>query len=150
MQESGAKRPDKLLQRDCTEENDRADTLSDACQVGITDGDVPVSQSKLTKSAEAPEATQEAPLGYLALSTLPRDGIRPADAPPPDRTDDGTVLLDAAPTDDAASVLLRQGNADDSAARSSTLLARNGHGVGAPSTPTEPTTSSAGSNKGQR
>ena len=62
MQESGAKRPDKLLQRDCTEENDRADTLSDACQVGITDGDVPVSQSKLTKSAEAPEATQEAPL----------------------------------------------------------------------------------------
>ena len=62
MQESGAKRPDKLLQRDCTEENDRADTLSDACQVGITDGDVPVSQSKLTKSAEAPEACQEAPL----------------------------------------------------------------------------------------
>ena len=65
MQESGAKRPDKLLQRDCTEENDRADTLSDACQVGITDGDVPVSQSKLTKSAEAPEATQEAPLVML-------------------------------------------------------------------------------------
>ena len=62
MQESGAKRPDKPLQRDCTEENDRADTLSDACQVGITDGDVPVSQSKLTKSAEAPEATQEDPL----------------------------------------------------------------------------------------
>ena len=62
MQESGAKRPGKLLQRDCTEENDRADTLSDACQVGITDGDVPVSQSKLTKSAEAPEASQEAPL----------------------------------------------------------------------------------------
>ena len=65
MQESGAKRPDKLLQRDCTEENDRADTLSDACQVGITDGDVPVSQSKLTKSAEAPEASQEAPLMIL-------------------------------------------------------------------------------------
>ena len=62
MQESGAKRPAKLLQRNSTEENDRADTLSDACQVGITDGDVPVSQSKLTKSAEAPEATQEAPL----------------------------------------------------------------------------------------
>ena len=62
MQESGAKRPDKLLQRDCTEENDRADTLSDACQVGDTDGDVPVTQSIQTKSAEAPEATQEAPL----------------------------------------------------------------------------------------
>ena len=70
MQESGAKRPDKLLQRDCTEENDRADTLSDACQVGITDGDVPVSQSKLTKSAEAPEACQEAPLGTLLIPLL--------------------------------------------------------------------------------
>ena len=64
MDESGAKRPAKLLQRDRAEENDRADTLSDACQVGDTDGDVPVTQSTLTKSAEAPEATQEAPLMY--------------------------------------------------------------------------------------
>ena len=62
MQESGAKRPAKLLQRDSAADNDRADTLSDACQVGDTDGDVPVTQSTLTKSAEAPEATQEAPL----------------------------------------------------------------------------------------
>ena len=62
MQESGAKRPAKLPQRESTEENDRADTLADACQVGNTDGDVPVTQSTLTKSAEAPEATQEAPL----------------------------------------------------------------------------------------
>ena len=65
MQESGAKRPAKLPQRESDEENDRADTLSDACQVGNTDGDVPVTQSELTKSAEAPEATQEAPLLIL-------------------------------------------------------------------------------------
>ena len=63
MQESGAKRPAKLPQRESAEENDRADTSSDACQVGNTDGDVPVTQSTETKSAEAPEATQEAPLG---------------------------------------------------------------------------------------
>ena len=62
MQEMDAKRSTKLPQRGSAEENDRADTLSDACQVGDTDGDVPVTQSKLTKSAEAPEATQEAPL----------------------------------------------------------------------------------------
>ena len=62
MDESGAKRPAKLLQRDCAEGNDRADTLSGACQVGDTEGDVPVHLSKLTKLAEAPEATQEAPL----------------------------------------------------------------------------------------
>ena len=62
MQESGAKRPAKLPQRESTEENDRADTLSDACQDGEADGDVPAHQSKMTKSAEAPEATQEAPL----------------------------------------------------------------------------------------
>ena len=66
MQENGAKRPAKLLQRNSTEENDRADTLSDACQVGDTDGDVPVTQSTLTNSAEAPEAIQEAPLICLA------------------------------------------------------------------------------------
>ena len=62
MDESGAKRPAKLLQRDRAEENDRADTLSGACQVGDTEGDVPVHLSKLTKLAEAPESTQEAPL----------------------------------------------------------------------------------------
>ena len=62
MQESGAKRPAKLPQRESAEENDRADTLSDACQVGDTEGDVPAHLSKLTKPAEAPEATQEAPL----------------------------------------------------------------------------------------
>ena len=64
MQEMDAKRSTKLPQRESTEENDRADTLSDACQVGNTDGDVPVTQSTQTKSAEAPEATQEAPLLY--------------------------------------------------------------------------------------
>ena len=48
MQESGAKRPAKLPQRESDEENDRADTLSDACQVGDTEGDVPVHLSKLT------------------------------------------------------------------------------------------------------
>ena len=57
MDESGAKRPDETLQRDCAEGNDRADTLSGACQVGDTEGDVPVHLSKLTKPAEAPEAT---------------------------------------------------------------------------------------------
>ena len=62
MQESGAKRPAKLPQRESAEENDRADTLSDACQAGEANGDVPAHQPKMTKSAEAPEATQEAPL----------------------------------------------------------------------------------------
>ena len=62
MQEMDAKRSTKLPQRESAEENDRADTLSDACQVGDTDGDVPVTQSTPTKSTEAPEATQEAPL----------------------------------------------------------------------------------------
>ena len=61
-EESGGKRPTELLQRESTEENDRADTLSDACQVGDTDGDVPVHPSTTTNPAEAPEATQEAPL----------------------------------------------------------------------------------------
>ena len=60
MQESGAKRPAKLPQRESAEENDRADTSSDACQVGEAEGDVPAHQSKTTKPAEAPEATQEA------------------------------------------------------------------------------------------
>ena len=73
MQESGAKRPAKLPQRESDEENDRADSKSDACQEGEADGDVPAHQSKMTKSAEAPEATQEAPLGYSALN-LPRGG----------------------------------------------------------------------------
>ena len=62
MEESGAKRPAELPQHEGNEENDRADTLSDTCQVGDTEGDVPVHLSKLTKPAEAPEATQEAPL----------------------------------------------------------------------------------------
>ena len=62
MQESGAKRPAKLPQRESDEENDRADSKSDACQEGEADGDVPAHLSKMTKSAEAPEATQEAPL----------------------------------------------------------------------------------------
>ena len=62
MQEMDAKRSTKLPQRESTEENDRADTLSDACQEGEADGDVPAHLSKMTKSAEAPEATQEAPL----------------------------------------------------------------------------------------
>ena len=67
MQEMDAKRSTKLPQRESAEENDRADTLSDACQVGDTDGDVPVTQSTQTKSAEAPEATQEAPLQILLV-----------------------------------------------------------------------------------
>ena len=60
MQESGAKRPAKLLQRNSTGENDRADTSSDACQVGDTDGDVPVTQWTSMNPAQAPEATQGA------------------------------------------------------------------------------------------
>ena len=67
MQESGAKRPAKLPQRESAEENDRADMPSDACQEGEADGDVPAHLSKMTKSAEAPEATQEAPLLTLIL-----------------------------------------------------------------------------------
>ena len=69
MQEMDAKRSTKLPQRGSAEENDRADTLSDACQVGDTDGDVPVTQSTETKSAEAPEATQEAPLSTSTTRT---------------------------------------------------------------------------------
>ena len=68
MQEMDAKRSTKLPQRESAEENDRADTLSDACQVGDTDGDVPVTQSTPTKSTEAPEATQEAPLVTCTLT----------------------------------------------------------------------------------
>ena len=59
MQESGAKRPDKLLQRNSTEENDRADTSSSACQVGDADGDVPAHPSKTTELAQTPESSQE-------------------------------------------------------------------------------------------
>ena len=62
MQESDAKRPAELLQRDCTGENDRAVTLSDACQAGDADGDVPAHQSTTTNTAETPEGTQETPL----------------------------------------------------------------------------------------
>ena len=62
MQEMDAKRSTKLPQRESAEENDRADTLSDACQEGEADGDVPAHQSKMTKSAEAPELAQDAPL----------------------------------------------------------------------------------------
>ena len=82
MQEMDAKRSTKLPQRESTEENDRADTLSDACQVGDTDGDVPVTQSTLTKSAEAPEATQEAPgLLQLFLQLCFRSGNAPCHIP---------------------------------------------------------------------
>ena len=59
MQESGAKRPAKLLQRDSAAENDRADTLSDACQEGEADGDVPAHLSTSTIPAQAPESSQE-------------------------------------------------------------------------------------------
>ena len=62
MQESGAKRPAKLPQRESDEENDRADTLSDACQEGEADGDVPAHLSKTTNPAEVPELAQDAPL----------------------------------------------------------------------------------------
>ena len=68
MQEMDAKRSTKLPQRESAEENDRADTLSDACQEGEADGDVPAHLSKMTKSAEAPEATQEAPLLHVTCS----------------------------------------------------------------------------------
>ena len=60
MQESGAKRPAKILQRDSAADNDREDTLSDACQVGEADGDVPAHLSTSTTPAQAPETSQEA------------------------------------------------------------------------------------------
>ena len=62
MQEMDAKRSTKLPQRESAEENDRAGTLSDACQVGEAEGDVPAHQSKTTKPAEVPEFSQDAPL----------------------------------------------------------------------------------------
>ena len=62
MEESGGKRPTELLQRESTEENDRADTLSDACQDGEADGDVPAHLSPTTNPAEVPELAQDAPL----------------------------------------------------------------------------------------
>ena len=68
MQESGAKRPAKLPQRESDEENDRADSKSDACQEGEADGDVPAHQSKMTKSAEAPELSQDAPLVTITIT----------------------------------------------------------------------------------
>ena len=75
MQESGAKRPAKLLQRDNTEGNDRADTLSDACQAGDADGDVPAHQSKTTDLAQTPESSQETAIirytYYLSAVTRP-------------------------------------------------------------------------------
>ena len=116
MQESGAKRPAKLLQRDSAAENDRADTLSDACQEGEADGDVPAHLSTSTIPAQAPESSQETARGYSALQTLPRGGVTPAEAPPPVRTDDGTVLLSAAAPDAAALVPLRP-TGDDSDTR---------------------------------
>ena len=70
MQESGAKRPAKLPQRESDEENDRADTLSDACQAGEADGDVPAHQSKMTKSAEAPELAQDALLHIVHITCI--------------------------------------------------------------------------------
>ena len=115
MQESGAKRPDKLLQRNSTEENDRADTSSSACQVGDADGDVPAHPSKTTELAQTPESSQETAIGYSALSSPPRGGVSPAEAPPPVRTGDETELLSAAATDAAALVPLRQ-TTDDSGA----------------------------------
>ena len=65
--DNGAKRPVKLPQR-----YDRADTLSDACQAGEAEGDVdnvPAHQptTTTTKSAEAPELSQDAPLQFLML-----------------------------------------------------------------------------------
>ena len=62
MQGSGAKRPAKLLQRESTEENDRADTLSDACQEGKVDGDDPACQTDASNAAETPDAVQDTPL----------------------------------------------------------------------------------------
>ena len=67
MQESGAKRPAKLLQRNSTEENDRADTLSSAYQVGDADGDVPAHQSTTTDLAQTPESPQETAIGYALV-----------------------------------------------------------------------------------
>ncbi len=68
MQESGAKRPAKLLQRNSTEENDRADTSSSACQVGDADGDVPAHPSKTTELAQTPESSQETAIVILQSS----------------------------------------------------------------------------------
>ena len=72
MEESGGKRPTELLQRESTEENDRADTLSDACQAGEAegDGDVPAHQSTTTKPAEVPEFSQDAPLVLVSVSDI--------------------------------------------------------------------------------
>ena len=72
MQESGAKRPDKLLQRNSTEENDRADTSSDACQVGDADGDVPAHPSKTTELAQTPESSQETAIIIHVYITVSR------------------------------------------------------------------------------
>ena len=75
MQESGAKRPAKLLQRNSTEENDRADTSSDACQVGDADGDVPAHPSKTTELAQTPESSQETAI-IIYMHRYRMDGLR--------------------------------------------------------------------------
>ena len=59
MQEMDAKRSTKLPQRESAEGNDRADTLSGACQAGDAEGDVPAHQSTTTNHAQAPESPQE-------------------------------------------------------------------------------------------
>ena len=47
----------------CIEENDRTDTLSEACQEGNAGGDSPACPSTgETKPAEVPEFSQDAPL----------------------------------------------------------------------------------------
>ena len=69
MQESGAKRPAKLPQRESTEENDRADTLSGVTQAGDADGDCPAYQSEASNAAEIPDIVQAAPLGMILNST---------------------------------------------------------------------------------
>ena len=79
MQESGAKRPDKLLQRNSTEENDRADTSSSACQVGDADGDVPAHPSKTTELAQTPESSQETAIVPLFAMVAARSALCPKD-----------------------------------------------------------------------
>ena len=62
MDEIGAERLDNLPSPISTGENERADTLSDACQEGNADGDGPACPSVDPKPAELPEFSQEAPL----------------------------------------------------------------------------------------
>ena len=58
MNEECAKRLGNLPSQVSIDENDRADTLSDACQAGNDDGDDPSCPTDASNAAETPDTVQ--------------------------------------------------------------------------------------------